>query len=274
MRLLPLAAAIAVTALVVPVTLALRDAPQERTATQAPGQLWTGTATLLQTPDGRLTLCGGGILDSLPPAGCGGPRVLGLDPMTVEGAERFDNGTVTTPSVRLVGTWDGTALTVTQPAERRDPDAGTPPDAIPGPSCPEPPGGWPYDRFDQAGWERVTQYTATQPDAGTPRVDDSQRILTVPFTGDLDRHREEIAALYDGPVCVEHVEHSEREMQALFEEVQRELEARGLQMMSGSPGSGRGYVDVSLVAVDPDEKAELEGAYDGRLRIESFLQPI
>lgn len=278
MRLLPLTAAIAVTALVVPVTLALRDGPDDRAATPAqssqPEQLWTGTATLLQTPDGELTLCGGGILQSLPPAGCGGPRVLGLDPMTVDGAERYDNGTVTTPSVRLVGTWDGTALTVTQPPESREPEQATPPDDIPGPSCPEPEGGWPFDRFDQAGWERVTQYAATQPDAGTPRVDDSQRSLTVPFTGDLDRHRAEIAELYDGPVCVEQVERSEREMQALFDDVQRELERRGLQMMGGSPGSGRGYVDVSLVAIEPDEQAELEAEYDGRLRIESFLQPL
>lgn len=274
MRLLPLAAALAVTALVVPVTLALRAAPEQPDRAQPQQQLWTGTATLLQTPDGALTLCGGAVLDSLPPAGCGGAAVRGLDPMTVDGAERYDNGTVTTPSVRLVGTWDGTALTVTRPPERAEPESSTPPEDIPGPSCPEPPGGWPFDRVDMTGWERVSQYATSQPDAGTPRVDDSQRILTVPFTGDLDRHRTAIAELYDGPVCVERVARSDREMHALFERVQADLETRGLQMMGGSPGSGRGQVEVSLVAITPDQRAELEAAYDGLLRVDSFLRPL
>lgn len=67
-------------------------------------QLWTGTAPLLQTPDGKLTLCGGPTLDSLPPASCGGALVRGLDPMTAPGAHRFAAGTITTDSVRLMGT--------------------------------------------------------------------------------------------------------------------------------------------------------------------------
>lgn len=276
MRLLPLAAAIAVTALVVPVTLALRDggAPEEPDPAAPQQQQWTGTATLLQTPGGDLTLCGGMILTSLPPAGCGGAAVRGLDPMTVAGAERYPNGTITTPSVRLVGTWDGSALTVTQPYELAEPTGPPPPADIPGPTCPEPEGGWPFDRVDRVGWDLVHQYASTQPDAGTPRVDPSQRILTVPFTGDLDRHRAEITELYDGPVCVEPVERSSREMHALFEQVKADLGERGLQMLHGSPGAGQGYVEVFLVAVTPEEKTELEKQYDGLLRVDSFLQPL
>lgn len=232
----------------------------------------TGTATLLQTSDGRLTLCGGVMPLSLPPAGCGGALVRDLDPLTVAGAERFPNGTVTTPSVRIVGSWDGEALTPTRPVELAEPPVPEPPPATPGPRCPEPDDGWPFDRVDQAGWERVMQYAAAQPDGGTPRVDDSQRILTVPFTGDLERHRAALAELYDGPLCVEHVERSDRELQAVFDRVQQELTARGLQLMEGSPGgTGRPYVEAKVVAVTAQESAELEAAFDGVLRLSSSL---
>jgi hypothetical protein len=215
-------------------------------------------------------------LTSLPPAGCGGAVVRGLDPMTVPGAERFPNGTVTTPSVRLVGTWDGTALTPTEPpvlAERTY--AGSPAPAIPGPSCAEPEGGWPYDRVDLDGIDRVVTYAQAQPEAGTPRIDTSQRILTVPFTGDLDRHRAAIAELYGGPVCVELVGRSDRELRELGEELQRDLATRGLQQLGGGAGgSACECVTADLVAATADEMEEIERTYDGVVQLTSFLEPV
>jgi hypothetical protein len=238
-----------------------------------PSDLWAGTATLLQLARGPVTLCGGAVLTSLPPAGCGGPEVLGLDPMDVPGAERFANGTVTTPSVRLVGTWDGTALTVTEPFELRRPTP-EPAPPVPGPSCTEPQGGWPFDRVDQAGWGRLQEYMARQPDAGVGRVDTSQRIFTAPFTGDLERHRRAMTELYDGPLCLELVERSRSELMAVFDQVQQELERRGLRMLSGSPGgSGKAYVEVNLIAITDEEREELEGSFGGRLRVTRFLEP-
>jgi hypothetical protein len=275
MRLLPAVAAAAVVAVVVPVVLVARHDHPPAAASPPAQQLWTGTATLLQTPDGRLTLCGGSILSSLPPAGCGGAYVTDLDPMTVEGAERFKNGTITTPSVRLVGTWDGEALTVTQPPALAEPATPSPAPPIPGPSCAEPADGWPFDRADMLAWGRVQEYANGQPDAGTPRVDHSQRILTVPFTGDLDRHRADIAKIYDGPVCVELVEHSDRELRALFTKAQADIKERGLQMMSGSGGgSADPYVSLSVVAATPEQMAQIEASYDGLLRLHSFLVPL
>lgn len=273
-RFLPVLAAVAVVAVAGSVTLALRDEPVDRTATAEP-QTWTGTAPLLQTPDGVLTLCGGPTLDSLPPAGCSGAVVRGVQPMDVEGAVRYRGGTVTTPSVRVVGTWDGTVLTATEPpvlAERTY--AGSPVPEIPGPSCPEPDGGWPFDRVDLDGIERVSAYVQTQPEAGTPRIDPSQRILTTPFTGDLDRHRHAIAELYDGPVCVELAARSDRELQELGERLQRELEQRGLVVLSSSAGgSACGCVTSDLVAATPEQMAEIESSYDGLVRLTSFLEP-
>lgn len=277
MRFLPFVAATATVAVVVPVSLALRDAdgPDRRpgVTAQAP-RSWTGTATLLQLADEPLTLCGGVTLESLPPAGCGGAEVQGLDPMSIPGAERHANGTITTPSVRLVGTWQDQVLTVTHPPVLAQREQG-PVDSVPGPGCAEPDGGWPFDRVDRAGWSRVQEYAARQPDAGVARVDQSQRIFTVPFTGDLDRHRAAIAELYDGPLCVEQVRYSTKELAAVFTRVQAELERRGLQMLSGSPGgSGTPYVEVDVVGVSPEERAEVEASFDGMLRLTSFLQPV
>jgi hypothetical protein len=271
--LLPLASAAAVIAVAGVVSLLVRDdQPAPRTAPPQE-QLWTGTATLLQTPDGKLTLCGGATLTSLPPAGCGGAAVKGLDPMTVDGAQRFPNGTITTPSVRLTGTWDGDALTVTRPVERADPPRPSPEPEIPGPSCPEPAGGWPFDKVDMTAWGRVQEYAASQPDAGTPRVDTSQRILTVPFTGDLDRHRNDIGKLYDGPVCVELVERSDRELRAVYTRVQADLKARGLHPLTGNGGgSARPYVEATVVAATPEQLREIEASYNGSLRLRSFLE--
>lgn len=252
----------------------LADDEPSPSAAPPPGrELWTGTATLLDTPDAELTLCGGMLLTSLPPAGCGGAVVRNFDPMTVPGAYKHEGGTITTPSVRLVGTWDGRALTVTEPFELAEP---SPPPAyppIPGPSCPEPPGGWPHDRADRNGWHRAIEYARSQSDSGEPRVDDSQRILTLPFTGDLDRHRAAVADLYDGPVCVEEVAHSNQELRQVFDRVQADLKARGLQMLGGSGGgSAQPFVDVSVIAISPEQQADLEAAYDGLLRVDSFLK--
>jgi hypothetical protein len=275
MRLLPLGAAAAVVAVAIGVAALGHpsSAPAARPSPRPSTQLWAGTAALLQTPGHGLLLCGGGTLDSLPPAGCGGAIVHGLDPMTVPGAHRFPNGTITAPSVRLVGTWDGTALTVTEPPELSQPSPGPTVD-IPGPSCPEPPGGWPYDRVDLQRIQRVQAYLATQPDAGTLRVDNSQRIFTAPFTGDLERHRADIARLYDGPICVEAVQRSDRELRAVGTRAQAELKARGLQLLNGnSGGSAFPYDELTVVAVTAREKAEIEAEYGGALRLTSFLQP-
>jgi hypothetical protein len=46
-------------------------------------------------------------------------------------------------------------------------------------------------------------------------------------------------------------------------------------MLSGNRGgSGRPYVEVTVVAVTPEEKADLEKSYDGMLRLATFLTQV
>ncbi|TDU84279.1 hypothetical protein EV138_6750 [Kribbella voronezhensis] len=76
-------------------------------------QLWTVDAPVLLVPP-RPPLACRTIQLSLPPAGGSGVTVNGLEPRTVEGAV-VHNTTVMTPTLRLTGTYDGEALTLTEP---------------------------------------------------------------------------------------------------------------------------------------------------------------
>lgn len=89
------------------------------------GTLYTVTATVMWKPGEAPHACAFEPLP-LPPIGCGGPDVAGFDPSKVGGSTRFSNGVVATGYLRLVGTWDGRALSVTVPPEHASPSAATP----------------------------------------------------------------------------------------------------------------------------------------------------
>ena len=77
------------------------------------GRLYVLDTTLLSTQYQPFTACYS-ILTSLPPAGCGGVPVTGL-PSEIPTAHTFENGTVQTSALHLVGHWDGHVLALTQP---------------------------------------------------------------------------------------------------------------------------------------------------------------
>jgi hypothetical protein len=77
----------------------------------APMQLATG---------GKVFACYAFLL-TYPAEGCGGILVRGVDFNRVPNVEGYPSGAQVSPAVRLVGTWDGTALTLTespQPAQK------------------------------------------------------------------------------------------------------------------------------------------------------------
>ncbi len=67
---------------------------------------------------------------TLPPTCGGGVTIHGLDIRTAPGAHVFSNGTVNTGLVRVVGTWDGQALTVVEPLRPAAPN-----EVPPWPAC-------------------------------------------------------------------------------------------------------------------------------------------
>jgi hypothetical protein len=71
------------------------------------------TAELLLANDGKVFACYA-YLQSFPPAACGGIEVLGVDFSRIPNIEGYPSGGQGSPPQRLVGTWDGQALTLTE----------------------------------------------------------------------------------------------------------------------------------------------------------------
>jgi hypothetical protein len=245
----------------------------EKVRTDDRATLWTIDAGLLQTKDAPLRVCMNW-LDSLPPAGCGGVELRGVDIDSLPNDTRATSGMVWTGPMHVIGTYGDGVLTVTE--QPRKASETTPPAEhrpIPPPSCPAPAGGWPFDKVDRDGRTRVSQYVYDAPDGGSVRIDASQRIMTAPFTGDLDRHRKELAALYDGPVCVELVKASRTELAKLSEKVIAEVKRAGFGYLGGATENAFGTVEVIVAAATEQQRKDFTEAHDGLVEIESFLHP-
>ncbi|HMJ78973.1 MAG TPA: hypothetical protein VK507_23510 [Iamia sp.] len=124
----------------------------------------------------------------------------------------------------VVGIYDGETIRVTEPPGPPDGRPAAPLDPGPEryrPPCPEPPGGWAVIDPERAGIDdrEALQFAARkQPDLGLVWVDESipvaGGVMTVTFTGDLERHRTELAAVWGGALCVAEVPHSAAELRA------------------------------------------------------------
>jgi hypothetical protein len=83
------------------------------------------TAELLLASDGRVFACYA-YLQSSQSDGCGGIEVRGANFSQISGMEDFPGGGQGSPPLRLVGTWDGTALTLTESPQPADKAPGLP----------------------------------------------------------------------------------------------------------------------------------------------------
>src|SRR6266849_9960863 len=75
---------------------------------------YTVVGTLLSVRGETAKVCAA-VIFALPPTWCGGVTIYGVDIRTAPGAHVFSSGTVDTGLVRVVGTWDGQALTLVGP---------------------------------------------------------------------------------------------------------------------------------------------------------------
>jgi hypothetical protein len=78
--------------------------------TQSPNE-YTVIGTLLSVRGETAQVCAA-VIFTLPPTCGSGVTICGVDIRTAPGAHVFSNGTVDTGLVRVVGTWDGQALTL------------------------------------------------------------------------------------------------------------------------------------------------------------------
>ena len=188
----------------------------------------------------------------------------------------------------LVGTYDGKVFTLTEPPVA---------DKIPRPTtphidapCPAPPGGWHATDTTKIG---LTDFQAFQASAqGAPDfaglwmantsasapVNDFQhtQVTVVAYTGDIARHRSELAAIWGGPVCVVQHAHPYTQLQMIMNDLSANGDTTfGTQMISVGPYEVDNDVRYDVVAATPATQAALDRHYGpGLVKVSSVLQPI
>jgi len=247
-----------------------------------------GTGTVLQSPVHGPQLCLGGVLTSLPPQ-CGGVPLAGWDWALAEGEESA-NGT-TWGDYRVVGTFDGTTLTLTEAPGKPQREAATAAEELLATPCAEPPDGWEVPDRRRAGEDDLrpaSTYSTAQPGRAAFWIDrqgaspygpapDGQVILNAGFTGDIARHERELRALWGGPLCVRQMERTVRELVAVQDKLTSGDAAEDLDLtvLHSSVLEPRGVVELGVVAVTAKQEAGLAERFgDGVVVVVPGLVPL
>ena len=198
-------------------------------------------------------------------------------------------GGVTWGDFHVLGTYDGTSFTVLQ-AGPRQPEPADPEDAIEIP-CPEPEGGWVAadpGRTTDGDLRAALRDAARQPDSagvwikhlvippGEGPYGPDEIVLNAAFTGDLDRHRQEIAEIWGGPMCVVRYERTEAELRRIQNELTDRGEADfGLKVLSSDTDIVDNQVVLGVVIAPEEIQAAIDARYgDGVVRLVPALEPV
>jgi hypothetical protein len=128
--------------------------------------------------------------------------VAGLDWSQV--ANKHTHKGITSAELHLVGTFDGTTLTLTEPPTPARPQV-LPPYLPFVDACPVPAGGFPVVDATKGGDEArsaALQYADRQMDHAGTWIGPDHETLNLTFTGDIARHRREIRAVWGAKLCV------------------------------------------------------------------------
>jgi hypothetical protein len=259
-----------------------------RVAVSPPGpQDYQATGTVLQNQAHGPELCQM-VADSLPPQ-CSGIPIAGWDWAKVDN-EESRNGT-TWGTYRVVGSYDGDTLTLTQPPVV--PDRST--DVLKSPPkfttpCEAPPGGWTVrDRthFSIGAYNALHALAQSQPDYAGAWVDNAtlvdgkkpffpEQVITFTFTGNLDAHRTQLEAAWGGPLCVAQQSHSERELSGIQTALQgSEGRALGLQVQGSGIDSFNNRIDADVIVATPALQRAVDEKYGaGVVQLNAFLHPV
>lgn len=251
---------------------------------------YAATTTVLESSDHGPQLCLGVIAESYPPQ-CGGPDLIGWDWGAVEGEESAAGTTWGT--YRVVGTWDGASLTLTEPPSAADTSgsAAREPAQFETP-CPEPEGGWRVvdesltsdesldsaiaharSQIDVGGvWvdQSINPALAEEPNDETKANDPTKLILNVSFTDDLKQHEDAIRERWGGALCVSRAPISAADLA----EIRGEVEAEVGDFLFSAIDEVRGRVEIG-VPVDNGLQARFDERYGpGVVEVQAQLQPV
>ncbi|MFF3670568.1 hypothetical protein [Microtetraspora malaysiensis] len=231
---------------------------------------------------------------SMPPQ-CGGPDVIGWD---WDAVEHSAQGGVRWGEYHVVGTWDGTSLTLTEPPRSAKPrptrsdgsDFTTP--------CPTPEGGWrpvapekatdgalhaAIDRahklpgyaaswLDQGYLDEIDGYDSNDPRYVERYANDPRRlVLNLRFTGDATARESAIREVWGGPLCLSRAPHSEKELQVVKGRALKEIKG----VFSAGVDGQAGHVSIGVWAVTPELQREIDEKYGkGLVVLHTYLKPV
>lgn len=252
------------------------------TSPEGEGPLYEADVTVLQAPGKPAMLCWS-VATSLPPQ-CGDIPTSGWSWDDVDGEEHASG--VTWGSYHVVGRYDGDVFTVVEagspkPQPPREGDAITSP-------CAAPTDGWPVPdptRADQQHVDVAVERARTAPDhagvwityvdgpPGERPVAPGGIVLNAAFTGDVERHRTELAEVWGGPLCVVEHPHTLAELT----QIQTDLlaEQKTLRMLSSGTDEVRNRIVVDVIFADAKTQAEMDARYGkDTVRLVSALRPV
>jgi hypothetical protein len=237
-------------------------------------QRYAVTGTVLESPEHGPQLCHS-VATSLPPQ-CGGPDVAGWtwDGLAHEAAQGTRWGTYA-----LVGTWDGTTFTLTEPARAASGTAAPVPDIDFTSPCPAPAGGWkPTDpaRATNAAFNALTTRAPGMPgfaglwiDQNGGENDPRRFVVNIRFTGDPATREAALRAIWGGALCLSTATRTQSEL----DRIQAELTRPGVLQSSVDVVANR--VDLTVYAATPAEQKRLDATYGaGAVRLTGWLRPL
>jgi hypothetical protein len=231
------------------------------------------TGTVLENAEHGPQLCRG-VRESLPPQ-CDGLDIVGW---SWDGLEHSDRGGVRWGDFELVATFDGTRLTLVEPA--------WPPSVRrPGPMadftspCPPPVGGWRVvdaARATDAALKEAAALADSAPDAAGVWIDQNgaendlrKLVLNARFTGDLAAHEARLRAVWGGALCVSPAARSTADLHR----VQGELSTLP-GLLSVGVDTLTNQVVAEVYVATAARQQELDARYGpGVVKLTGFLEP-
>ncbi|TDE97209.1 hypothetical protein EXU48_03065 [Occultella glacieicola] len=220
-------------------------------STGGPGELLVGAGTIMQLEGEPAQICLGAVLTSYPPQ-CAGPELVGFEGW--DGIEHESASGRTWGNAWVVGTYDGTSFTLTEPVSVEPPTGWEPstdePSEFPQ-LCDDPAAG---AGGSLAGTDLISQqsdlmmFLEAHDGYVLSYVSGGGDVMNVLVSGDAASARVDFREIYAGPLCVQT---SELPTWAEIRAAQDALTAEGEDLGVLSSGSGvSGLLDIHLVVAD------------------------
>ena len=245
-------------------------------------QEYEADAFVLESPPAEPILCFGEVLQTLPPQ-CGEGDDVAVTNWRwdeVEGEET--QGAARWGLYHVVGTFDGQSFTLTTSPGPPKSETNRETEAESSTPCPEPVGGWetPDPQLtSQADLEAASQAAENASDFAGLWVDRSRQsniVLNVAFTEELEHHESEIRKVWGGPLCVVLQAHSLDELQGVGSEASNWADKElNLRVLHSDIDMINNRVDLQVIFATDHSQDAMDARFgEGIVQVTSVLRPV